>query len=85
MAPTSDRMAPSNVFSTTLPVNPSVTTTSTSGVMTSRPSTLPMKVPPAARRASEASSSVCVSLTSDVPLDDSSPIDRSPTRGRSMA
>ena len=34
---------PSRVFSTTLPVKPSVTTTSTRSVMTSRPSTLPMK------------------------------------------
>ncbi len=34
---------PSRVFRTTLPVKPSVTTTSTRSVMTSRPSTLPMK------------------------------------------
>ena len=41
-------MPPSSVFSTTLPVNPSVTTTSTSSVMMSRPSTLPMKSMPGA-------------------------------------
>ena len=77
-------MPPSSVLSTTLPVKPSVTTTSTSGVITSRPSTLPTKVPPAARSASEPSRSAWVSFTSGVPFDGSSPIDRSPTRGCSM-
>ena len=45
------RSPPSSVLRTTLPVNPSVTTTSTSSVMRSRPSTLPMKLH--ARRAVE--------------------------------
>ena len=40
------RMPPSRVLRATLPVKPSVTTTSTSSVMRSRPSTLPTKVPP---------------------------------------
>ncbi|KRO42820.1 MAG: hypothetical protein ABR58_00460 [Acidimicrobium sp. BACL19 MAG-120924-bin39] len=39
-------IAPSKLFSATLPVKPSVTTTSTSVVMMSRPSTLPMKLMP---------------------------------------
>jgi len=36
-----NRSAPSSVFSATLPVNPSVTTTSTGEPERSRPSTLP--------------------------------------------
>ena len=39
-------MPPSSVLRATLPVKPSVTTTSTSSVMRSRPSTLPTKVAP---------------------------------------
>ena len=38
------RIPPSRAFSATLPVKPSVTTTSTSSVQMSRPSTLPMNV-----------------------------------------
>ena len=67
---------PSRVFSTTLPVNPSATTTSTSAVMMSRPSTLPTKRSPGVE-----TSSSWVSFTSALPFDDSSPIDKRPTLG----
>ena len=79
MASTSMRSDPSIVFRVTLPVKPSVTTTSTSSLMMSRPSTLPMKRTPA-----PALSRPCVSLTSGVPLVSSSPIDSRPTRGSAM-
>ena len=66
----------SAVLSTTLPVKPSVTTTSQVPLNRSRPSTLPMKFRWPARR-----SSGSVSCTSSLPLLSSSPIDSSPTRG----
>ena len=69
--------APSRVFRATLPVKPSVTMTSTGEGMKSRPSTLPKKL-----SVDIPSRSWCVSLTSGVPLVDSSPMDSSPTVGR---
>jgi len=54
------------VLRATLPVKPSVTTTSTGAGTRSRPSTLPTKLSP-----SSATRSWCVSLTSGVPLVDS--------------
>src|SRR5215510_3481883 len=78
------RSTPSMVFSTTLPVKPSATTTSTSSVMMSRPSTLPRNVAPEAVSAAGSASRPWVSLTRSLPLDDSSPIDSRPTRGVAM-
>ena len=63
-------------LSSTLPVKPSVTTTSTRSVSTSRPSTLPTKF----TSLSWASSSWVV-FTSVLPFMDSSPMDISPTLG----
>ena len=72
-------MPPSSVFSVTLPVNPSVTATSTVSLMMSRPSMLPMKLMPDA-----SASSLNASLRSESPLPGSSPIDSSPTRGSAI-
>ena len=72
--------APSSDFSATLPVKPSVTTTSTPGRSSrSRPSTLPMK-----RTPRPSASSAWVSLTEGLPLVDSSPIDNSATEGSGL-
>ena len=65
---------PSIVFRTTLPVKPSVTTTSRAPPGMSRPSTLPTK-PGVSRRSAWAAS------TCSLPLPSSSPIDSRPTRG----
>ena len=73
---------PSISFSATLPVKPSVTTTSATPLVRSFPCTLPTNViadEPAARSASAA----FASITSCVPRSCSSPFDSSPTRGRS--
>src|SRR5215211_435336 len=77
MAPVTALAVPSMAFSATLPVKPSVTTTSTLPPARSKPSTLPAKLRPPAASRSPASS------TSDVPLPDSSPTDSNPTCGRS--
>src|SRR4051812_15836227 len=73
---------PSMSLSTMLPVKPSVTITSARPVGISLPSTLPAYsyVPPSAIRSRMAA---WVSTTSGVPFVASSPIDRSPIRGRS--
>ena len=69
---------PSRVLSATLPVKPSVTTTSTGEGIRSRPSMFPTKL-----SSGLAAKSWWVSFTRGVPLVDSSPIERSPTVGRS--
>src|SRR5581483_1704533 len=71
------RAVPSIVFSTTFPVNPSVTMTSASPPIRSRPSTLPRKSMPSASL-----SLAFASTTSAEPLLGSSPTERRPTRGR---
>ena len=76
------RVPPSRVLRTTLPVKPSVTTTSTRSDRTSRPSTLPMNLPDVRRHPGSASRA-WVSLTRADPLPGSSPIDSRPTRGSS--
>src|SRR5919201_3667987 len=74
---------PSMSLSTTLPVKPSVTTTSALPAGNSLPSTLPTKskVSPSAKRSRSAA---CASTTSGVPFVSSSPIDSRPTVGRSI-
>ncbi len=74
---------PSISFSATLPVKPSVTTTSALPATTSPPSTLPTNssMPPPVSRARSASAA-WVSSTSALPRPDSSPLESSPTRGR---
>src|SRR5919108_4853281 len=69
------REVPSSTFSATLPVKPSLTTTSAVAAGRSNPSTLPTKLngPPCSRSPA--------SRTSGVPLPCSSPTDSSPTRG----
>ena len=76
-APMISSAIPSIVFTTTLPVNPSVTITSAPPSGTSRPSTLPMKFSPLASSNSNAS------CTTALPFDSSSPMFSSPTLGRS--
>ena len=68
---------PSIVFRVTLPVKPSVTTTSASPVSRSRPSTLPTKTKPHRRPASAS----CASTTVGVPFFASSPTESRATRG----
>ena len=58
--------SPSISFSATLPVKPSVTTTSASPVVRSRPSTLPTKS--SGRSAARAASAACASTTVGVPF-----------------
>src|SRR5215218_722291 len=72
------RAVPSIVFSATLPVKPSVTTTSAIPASRSRPSRLPRKSIASAR-----ASSSWASTTSAVPFFGSSPTESSATRGRS--
>ncbi len=70
-------------LSATFPVKPSVTTTSAAPCRICVPSTLPaksMSEEPFARSAS----ATCASRTSGVPRVSSSPLESSPTRGRSM-
>ena len=74
---------PSIVFSTTLPVKPSVTTTSAAPVVRSVPSTLPTNVSAAGAAAARAASAACASITVEVPFVGSSPFESRPTRGRS--
>ena len=71
---------PSISFSATLPVNPSVTTTSAAPAGRSRPSTLPTKSMPSA-----SASIALASTTSSRPLPASSPTESRPTRGRSTS
>src|SRR5579875_1610543 len=71
--------APSSAFRATLPVKPSVTTTSTRPARRSRPSTLPTK-----RIRGAAARRACASFTSGLPFVGSSPIDSRPTDGSSM-
>jgi hypothetical protein len=71
---------PSISFSATLPVKPSVTTTSATPFVTSLPSTLPTKLRPDVSSASRA----CAATTSSVPFFGSSPFESRPTRGRAM-
>ncbi len=65
----------SETFRMTLPVNPSVTITSTRPLKTSRPSTLPMKFKPVSFSVLNAS------LERSLPLVSSSPIDIRPIEG----
>ena len=73
--PRTVRTQPSMFFSTTLPVNPSVTTTSTVPASTSCPSTLPWK------RTGALGSSPAAARASRFPLAGSAPMDSSPTDG----
>ena len=66
---------PSRSFSATLPVKPSVTTTSAVFLSRSRPSTLPTKFKP------EPASNSCAARASSLPLLSSSPMFSSPTLG----
>ncbi len=72
-----NRSDPSRVLSATLPVNPSVTTTSAGACMRSRP----FDVADEAETGGCSASSAWVSFTRGVPLDFSSPMDSSATVG----
>ena len=78
-APPTARAVPSSVFSTTLPVKPSVTTTSAPSASRSRPSTLPVKL----RAGGLGRGRRVRRRAALVPLPASSPIDSRATRGRS--
>ncbi|OLT11737.1 hypothetical protein BJF79_23750 [Actinomadura sp. CNU-125] len=73
--PSTVRTQPSMFFRTTLPVNPSVATTSTVPASTSSPSTLPWN------RTGRSGSSRAASRTSRLPFPGSDPIDSNPTSG----
>ena len=70
---------PSKVFNTTLPVNPSVTNTSTLLVAKSLPSTFPTKFKELEFKSLKAD------FSSSLPLDSSSPLFKSPIFGDSMS
>jgi hypothetical protein len=76
-----NRIEPSSAFSATLPVNPSVTITSSSPASRSPPSTLPAKLSGSAPCGGSLASSSCARLVNLLPFPGSAPMVSRPTLG----